>query len=152
MDVLGVHGFLSSDIKDRHAFGKDKVIVQKLQRELKTQFVTWKKEVLNLIISYIELTGSSKKSRGLVFYGTKAMNMVWEDACKQVFNDMLGYKIKSDKMAFLAPKEQRCAYCKQLMEHRTELLEEKAAKKLRSQLENPILQDVIDHPDRKSVV
>lgn len=146
MDVLGVHGFLSSDIKDRHVFGKDKVIVQKLQRELKTQFVTWKKEVLNLIISYIKLTGSSKKSRGLVFYGTKAMNMVWEDACKQVFNDMLGYKIKSDKMAFLAPKEQRCAYCKQLMEHRTELLEEKAAKKLRSQLENPILQDVIDHP------
>lgn len=87
-EVLGQPGNLNCEkrLKD---FGNADQIVRRLKKELKVQFVTWKKTVLNLMMAYVTKLGAKRKSTKVLFYGTNSMNLIWEDACKQIFGDML---------------------------------------------------------------
>jgi len=91
-EVLGQPGNLNCEkrLKD---FGNADQIVRRLKKELKVQFVTWKKTVLNLMMAYVTKLGAKRKSTKVLFYGTNSMNLIWERACKDIFGDMLDKKI-----------------------------------------------------------
>ena len=91
-EVLGQSGNLNCEkrLKD---FGSNEQIVRKLKKELKVQFVTWKKVVLNLMIAYVTRIGAKRKNTQVLFYGTNSMNLIWERACKDIFGDMLDKNI-----------------------------------------------------------
>lgn len=63
-------------------------IKYRLEKELKTQFVTKKQNLLKTLYTYVSETESKETSESFSFYGTNAFNLVWEKACAEIFDSV----------------------------------------------------------------
>ena len=74
-------------------FGEKEYILYRIENELNSQFNTRKQTILKTIYAYISQTGNTLADNGLSMFGTNAFNLVWEDVCSQVLNNMLDLPI-----------------------------------------------------------
>ena len=74
-------------------FGDLQTIKYRLDSELGQQFVTYRQEILSLMIGYIESKSSINNFQNQPLYGTNSFNLVWEDVCKFVYDDALDRKL-----------------------------------------------------------
>ncbi|MCI5582424.1 MAG: LlaJI family restriction endonuclease [Anaeroplasma sp.] len=74
-------------------FGDTNYILYRLENELNTQFITHKQIILKVIIAYIKENRLLSDINCISLFGTKNFNLIWEDVCKKIFNDMLHVKI-----------------------------------------------------------
>lgn len=81
-----------SDEKLEDLGGKD-YILYRLDQERGTQFVTWKQDVLDLLIHYVEGDESDVSVDEVVCLGSTAFYNVWEKACKIAFGDLLDKRL-----------------------------------------------------------
>lgn len=82
------------------SFGDINYIKYRLQQELRTQFVTRKRNQLTSLLSYITETTSYKNSNTLKLFGSYHFEHIWEVVCKAVFNDLYDnkYRIGNSKL------------------------------------------------------
>lgn len=69
--------------------GDKEFILYKLNLERGAQFVTWKQEVFDLLIRYLNEDESDVNTDKILCLGSTAFHDVWEKACKAVFGDLL---------------------------------------------------------------
>lgn len=75
-----------SEIED---FGDKEYIKYRLEQELSIQFVTWKQDLIRLLLQYIEEGEVSIQSDDVMCLGITSFYHTWETACKIAFGDML---------------------------------------------------------------
>lgn len=96
VDLLEIFGLNEINISEakRTDFGENNYILYMIKKELNIQFVTQKQILLKTLYSYIAFSDSFRENFGLSMYGTNSFNLVWENACAQVFDNKLGVKLK----------------------------------------------------------
>lgn len=72
--------------KSLSELGDNDQLLRLLWKELRVQFVTRKRLLLRALIQYLEKRSSGQRMP-LLAQGTCSFNLVWEDACKVLFND-----------------------------------------------------------------
>lgn len=70
------------------SFGDINYIKYRLQQEIRTQFVTRKRNQLISLLTYISETTSYKNSNTLKLFGSYHFEHIWEVVCKAVFDDL----------------------------------------------------------------
>ncbi len=70
------------------SFGDISFIKYKLQQEIRTQFITKKRNQLISLLTYISETTGSKSSNSLKLFGSYHFEHDWEVVCKAVFDDL----------------------------------------------------------------
>ncbi len=75
----------TADLDD---FGDTDYIQYRIERELKTQFVTKKRTVLKTIYAYISNIRMEQENLQYSLYGTNSFNLIWEKVCAYNFGDM----------------------------------------------------------------
>lgn len=73
------------DLKD---FGDTDYILYRLEREIANQFVTRKQNLLKTLYTYVATSGTSSQENSYSLYGTNSMNLVWQDACGVIFENI----------------------------------------------------------------
>lgn len=74
-------------------FGDADFVTYRLERERAVQFVTWKQDVIDLLLRYIDEDDSTVRQDTPLCLGTSSFYHVWEDACKIAFDDALGKRL-----------------------------------------------------------
>ncbi len=74
-------------------FGDADFITYRLERERAVQFVTWKQDVIDLLLRYVGEDDSTVRQDTPLCLGTSSFYHVWEEACKVAFNDALGTRL-----------------------------------------------------------
>ena len=82
-------------------FGDVDSIVYMLEKELSSQYVTWKREVIDLLHRYVCDEEVAIDGWGSFCLGNTSFHAVWEKACKVAFGDQLNATFKE---AGLKPK------------------------------------------------
>lgn len=72
------------DLKD---FGDTDYILYRLEREIANQFVTRKQNLLKTLYTFVATSGTSSQENSYSLYGTNCMNLIWEKACGQIFEN-----------------------------------------------------------------
>lgn len=73
------------DLKD---FGDTDYILYRLEREIANQFVTRKQNLLKTLYTFVATSGTSSQENSYSLYGTNCMNLVWQDACGKIFDNI----------------------------------------------------------------
>lgn len=76
------------------SFGDLNYIKYKLQQEIRTQFVTKKRNQLISLFTYITETNGNKSSNSIKLFGTNNFEHIWESVCKSVFDDLYNNKYR----------------------------------------------------------
>ncbi|MGF3076894.1 LlaJI family restriction endonuclease [Facklamia sp. P12955] len=92
-DIINVESLLLTDEKIEN-FGSYEYINTNIDREMRTQFVTSRVEVLKLIKRYLLESESFSSNQKISFLGTSSFNLVWEDVCSVVFGNNLKTPLK----------------------------------------------------------
>lgn len=74
-------------------FGDADFVAYRLGRERAVQFVTWKQEVIDLLLRYVAEDDSTVRQEMPLCLGTSSFYHVWEDACKVAFDDALSKRL-----------------------------------------------------------
>ena len=75
-------------------FGDNELILENLSKELNIEFNTHKQKLLRSMHSYISNKNAHTNENYLTLYGTPAYHEIWEEMCKEVFNDKLDKRLK----------------------------------------------------------
>lgn len=75
-------------------FGDPDVLDWRLEREWAAQFVTWKQEAIDLMRAYLAGGGIAVAGGDTLRLGTTSYCYAWELACKAVFDDLLGTRLR----------------------------------------------------------
>ncbi|WP_311337500.1 LlaJI family restriction endonuclease [Campylobacter ureolyticus] len=75
-------------------FGTIEFIINRLNQELSTQFITYRQNILKLLKRYIEQDSIKKTSSDISFVGTSSFNLVWEDVCSKVLDNSLEKRLE----------------------------------------------------------
>lgn len=84
-------------------FGDSDYVVYRLEQERGVQFVTWKQEVIDLLIRYVNENGSFTREEFPLCLGTSCFYHVWEEACKVAFDDALNKRLYDLGVELLEP-------------------------------------------------
>lgn len=95
--ILDLFDMVEADISDetRGDLGDDDYILYRLQSELNVQYNTHKQTLLKTLYAYIAHHRTLADNFGISMYGTTSFNLVWEDVCKEVFNDRLNTQLRN---------------------------------------------------------
>jgi len=74
-------------------FGDADFIAYRLERERAVQFITWKQDVIDLLLRYVTEDDSTIRQDTPLCLGTSSFYHVWEEACKVAFDDVLGVRL-----------------------------------------------------------
>lgn len=74
-------------------FGDADFVAYRLERERAVQFVTWKQDVIDLLVRYVRNEGMSATPDAPLCLGTSSFHHVWETACKVAFGDVLSVRL-----------------------------------------------------------
>lgn len=74
-------------------FGDTDFVAYRLERERGVQFVTWKQDVIDLLLRFVGEDDSTVRQDVPLCLGTSSFYRVWEKACKVAFNDMLDERL-----------------------------------------------------------
>ena len=89
--------------------GSRAYILSRLKQEYGRQFLESRRAIIRLLIMYLEKKNSKRKRTPVIFYGTNAMNMVWEKALAEVLDNQLYYPVK-DIEALPIEQRELCEY------------------------------------------
>lgn len=84
-------------------FGDADFITYRLERERTVQFVTWKQDVIDLLLRYVGEDDSTVRQDTPICLGTSSFYHVWEEACKVAFDDALGRQLTELGVELAAP-------------------------------------------------
>lgn len=84
-------------------FGDVDFVAYRLERERAVQFVTWKQDVIDLLIRYVTGGDSAVREDTPLCLGTSSFYHVWEEACKVAFDDALGKRLGNLGLGLAAP-------------------------------------------------
>lgn len=70
-------------------FGDVDSIIYRLECERNRQFITWKQDVIDLLLWFIENDGCTLRQDMPICLGTSSFYHVWEEACRTAFDDAL---------------------------------------------------------------
>ena len=85
--------FLTSvSLKD---FDNTEHILYMLRKEQRSQYVTWKQQLLQALYTYISLDNIKNNNTAFDLYGTNSFHVIWEDVCKVNFGDCLDTKLNA---------------------------------------------------------
>lgn len=87
--------------------GNHHFLMSRLRQEYQRQFAERRRRILKLLMMYLSRTGSRTKHAPLTFFGTNAMNLVWEKALADVLKNQLNIPVKNIETL---PKELRDHY------------------------------------------
>lgn len=90
----------------REQFGDTDYILYRLQREIQTQYITRKQNLLKTLYTYIANDKTDKDDISYSLYGTNSFNLVWEKVCSENFGSVLDRRI-SDLPLCDAPEYER---------------------------------------------
>ncbi len=76
------------------SFGDVKYVTYRLQQEIRTQFVTKKRNQLISLLTYISEEKGYQRANTLKLFGSYHFEHVWEVVCKAVFNDLFDNKYR----------------------------------------------------------
>ncbi|WP_273446367.1 LlaJI family restriction endonuclease [Thermophilibacter provencensis] len=74
-------------------FGDADFVAYRLECERAVQFVTWKQDVIDLLVRYVRDEGVSATSDAPLCLGTSSFHHLWETACKVAFGDVLSVRL-----------------------------------------------------------
>lgn len=74
-------------------FGDVDYIKYRLEKELRTQYVTRKRTLLKIIYTYIANERGNQEDLSFSLYGTNSINLVWERVCVENFGSVLNKKL-----------------------------------------------------------
>lgn len=74
------------DVSD---FGDKDYILFKLEKEINVQFISWKKDVLKTLYTYIAEDKVEEQGFGISMYGTNNFKWIWEKVCSEVIGNQL---------------------------------------------------------------
>ena len=74
-------------------FGDADFIKYRLEKELRTQYVTRKRTLLKTIYTYIANEKRNQEDFSFSLYGTNSINLVWERVCAENFGSVLNKKL-----------------------------------------------------------
>lgn len=94
--------------------GSNEYILRRLKQEYAGQFLEKRRRILKLLMMYIKRQHNKESRSKLIFYGTTAMNLVWETALADVLDNKLTREIRDIEAL---PKVKRDGY-----EHRNKKL------------------------------
>ena len=80
--------------KTKDDFGDDEFILNKIEKELLVEYNTHKQKLLKSMHAYISEENSFNDENFLTLYGTTSYHVIWEEMCRQVFNDKFETKLK----------------------------------------------------------
>ncbi len=81
--------------ESRSDLGDDDYLLYRLQSELNIQYNTHKQILLKTLYAYIAHHRTLADNYGISMYGTTSFNLVWEDACKEVFGNCLQIQLRN---------------------------------------------------------
>ncbi|MBE6468894.1 MAG: LlaJI family restriction endonuclease [Coriobacteriaceae bacterium] len=84
-------------------FGDADFITYRLECERTVQFVTWKQDVIDLLLRYVGEDDSTVRQDTPLCLGTSSFYHVWEEACKVAFDDALGKRLTELGVELAAP-------------------------------------------------
>lgn len=74
-------------------FGDADFVAYRLERERAVQFVTWKQDVIDLLVRYVRDEGLVATPDAPLCLGASSFHHVWETACKVAFGDVLAVRL-----------------------------------------------------------
>ena len=74
-------------------FGDVDYIKYRLEKEIRTQFITRKQTLLKTIYTYIANEKANQEDLNFSLYGTNSFNLVWEKVCSENFGSVLNKKL-----------------------------------------------------------
>ena len=86
-------------------FGDADFIAYRLERERAVQFITWKQDVIDLLLRYVTDDDSTVQQDTPLCLGTSSFYHVWEEACKVAFDDALGMRLMDLDVELRGPFE-----------------------------------------------
>lgn len=84
-------------------FGDADFVAYRLERERAVQFVTWKQDVIDLLVRYVRDEGMVAAPDSPLCLGTSSFHHVWETACKVAFGDVLNVRLDELGIELVAP-------------------------------------------------
>lgn len=84
-------------------FGDAEFVAYRLERERAMQFVTWKQDVIDLLLRYVGEDDSIVRQDTPLCLGTSSFYHVWEEACKVAFDDALHVRLADLGLQLVAP-------------------------------------------------
>lgn len=76
-------------------FGDTGYILERIEKELNVEFNTRKQIVLKTMYIYLSNAGHLSDTDCFAMYGTNSFNLVWEDVCGEILDDMLHKPLNS---------------------------------------------------------
>lgn len=97
LDIFNIAPVFLTDKKIKD-IGSPKYVINRLEKELSSQYVTQKQNIIRLLIKYIASEYTSGKSgvKGYLphsYYGVELFWPVWEEVCRRVFDGDITRKI-----------------------------------------------------------
>ena len=91
------------------SLGSRAYILSRLKQEYGRQFLESRRSIIRLLIMFLEKKSSRRNRTPVIFYGTNAMNLVWEKALAEVLDNQLEHQVREIEAL---PIEQRelCEY------------------------------------------
>lgn len=92
-ELIAIRGirFLENKLQK---LGSTRYILYKLKKEYSCQFLEKRRNILRLLIIYIEKKYVKTAYNDVVFWGTNSLHVIWEEASKQIFENQLYTKVK----------------------------------------------------------
>lgn len=81
--------------EELEVFGDTEAVCYRLEQERLVQFVTWKQDVIGMLLRYLNSADEYAYPDEELSLGTSSFYHVWEVACKVVFDDRLSDRIDS---------------------------------------------------------
>lgn len=99
-DLLELFEIAGLDLSDEQLddFGDDDYILERLEKELSTQFNTRKQLILKTIYTYIHENGTLYDEDCFSSFGTNKFNLVWEKICAEIMDNQLDVEMKNLKL------------------------------------------------------
>lgn len=88
--LLDLFDLSSAELTDQtlNEFGDIDYIKHRLECEIKNQFASRKQSLLKTLYTYISELSSNQSDVSFSLYGTNTFNLVWEEACGAMFDNM----------------------------------------------------------------
>ena len=98
LELFNIQGVEITD-ENLDTLGDLDYIKYRLNREIKSQFITQKQNLLKTLFTYVSENSSNKTEDSFSLFGTNAFNLVWEKVCAELFENMYSKKWTIERLS-----------------------------------------------------
>ncbi|MBR0472224.1 MAG: LlaJI family restriction endonuclease [Methanosphaera sp.] len=112
--LLQIFNITPTEISDKqyNDFGEKKEILEKIEKELNTEYNTHKRKLLKYMHHYISNKKNYTNNKTITAYGTSTYHVIWEEICSKVLNN----KIRQEITELSLPNKKQQKNTKSLIE------------------------------------